>query len=108
LEQQRHMFNALESLGFTYDECHSLRRISMTLRRWFELECGNGSDYASWAIERDDNGEGPPFMVTHHYAHGNGKDTVSRRRIPDREAGARKRLERIVSERNKRHVAAGS
>ena len=95
-EQQHHMFNALQSLGFTYDEATKLRRISMTLRRWFELECGDGNDYGSWAIERGENGDGRPFMVHHHYRHGQGKDTVTRTPIADREAGARKRLSAIL------------
>lgn len=59
----------LRDLGFTADECDALRRISRTLRRWFTLECGSGNDRGSWAIERDDNGDGPPFMVRHHYTH---------------------------------------
>ena len=101
-ENYRHMMGALEQLGFTYDERNALRRISMTLHRWHELECGYGNQYESWAIERDDNGDGPPYMVHHHYRHGNGKDTVSRRRIADRETGARKRLERIIKARNAR------
>ena len=32
---------ALQSLGFDLDEAIQLRRISMTLHRWHELECGN-------------------------------------------------------------------
>lgn len=144
-EQRRRMLNALESLGFTPDECDKLRRISMTLRRWFELECGNSNDYGSWAIERDDNGDGPPFMVHHHYSREyavtcltdegervpasnskifrtyesakayadtvapsrlpevKSKDTTTRTRIADREAGARKRLAAIIEARNKRN-----
>ena len=106
-EQQHHMFNALQSLGFTYDEATKLRRISMTLRRWFELECGDGNDYGSWAIERGENGDGRPFMVHHHYRHGQGKDTVTRTPIADREAGARKRLNTILSARNARSYVNG-
>jgi hypothetical protein len=97
LENYRHMMAALESLGFDYQEREQLRRISMTLHRWHELECGDGNEYGSWAIERDDNGDGPPFMVHHHYRHGQGKDTVTRWRIPDRETGARKRLSAIIA-----------
>lgn len=68
----------------------------MTLHRWHELECGASNEWGSWSIERDDNGDGPPFMVHHHYVHGHGKDTVTRTRIADREAGARKRLAKIM------------
>ena len=100
-ERLTHQADALRQLGFTQHEAEQLRRISMTLQRWFELECGNSNDYGSWAIERDENGDGPPFMVHHRYRHGAGKDTVSRMRIPDREAGARKRLALIVDTCNK-------
>lgn len=96
-EQRAHYYAALQSLGFTWGECEQLRRISMTLRRWHELECGDGNEYGSWAIERDDNGDGPPYMVHHHYRHGQGKDTVTRTRIPDREKGAKKRLLSIIN-----------
>jgi hypothetical protein len=43
------LFSRLQNMGFTYDEAVSLRRIEMTLQRWAERECGDGSD---WAIER--------------------------------------------------------
>lgn len=43
------LFARLQSMGFTYDEAAALRRIEMTLQRWAERECGDGSD---WAIER--------------------------------------------------------
>lgn len=94
--------DTLRELGFTRDEAEALRRISMTLHRWHELECGDGNEYGSWAIERDDNGDGPPYMVRHHYMHGRGKDTVTRTRIPDREKGALKRLQAIFAARTTR------
>ena len=103
-ERQMRQAETLRQLGFTQDEAQQLRRISMTLQRWFEQECGNSNDYGSWAIERDENGEGPPFMVHHHYRHGNGTDSVTRTPIPDREAGARKRLAGIIRARNERTV----
>lgn len=99
-----HQESALLSLGFTSTEAEQLRRISMTLHRWYEQECGDSNDYGSWAIERDDNGDGPPFMVHHHYRHGRGKDTVTRTRIADREKGAIKRLKGIVAARNARYL----
>jgi hypothetical protein len=95
-EQMHRTFSALESLGFTFDECEKLRRISMTLRRWFELECGNGDDRRSWAIERDETTE-IPYMVTHHQ---DGKTT--RHRVADRETGARRRLSAIIHAVNER------
>jgi len=90
-QELHHTFNALQSIGFTFDECEKLRRISMTLRRWHELECGNGNDHASWAIERDEETE-VPYMVTHHYS----QNKPSRRRVADRETGAKKRLAKIL------------
>jgi hypothetical protein len=34
---------ALETAGISYDDAAQLRRISMTLHRWHELECGDGN-----------------------------------------------------------------
>lgn len=90
-ENRHRMYNALQSLGFTFDECEKLRRISMTLHRWHELECGNSNDYASWAIERDEETE-IPYLVTHHYS----QNKPSRRRVADRETGAKKRLAKLL------------
>jgi len=95
-EQLHHTFNALQSLGFTFDECEKMRRISMTLRRWFELECGNSDGPREWCIERDENEK--PFFVTRY--HGKEKTTETRTPTPDREAGARRRLEAIIRARN--------
>jgi hypothetical protein len=94
-EEMHRTYSTLQTLGFTFDECEKLRRISMTLRRWFELECGNSNDWASWAIERDEETE-VPYMVTHD--HRNGK--TNRYKVADRETGARRRLEAIVHARN--------
>lgn len=91
-----HQQNRLMALGISFADADSLRRISMTLHRWFELECGDSNAYGSWAIERDDTTE-RPFMVHHHYRHGSGTDGVSRTPIADRESGARKRLATIMA-----------
>lgn len=40
--------------GIGLDDAEALRRISMTLQRWSELECGNSNTYGSWAIEREE------------------------------------------------------
>jgi len=82
-------------IAATWDDANTLRRAELTLQRWAELECGDGNEWGSWAIERDDTGEGPPYMVHHHYAHGAGKDRVTRTRIPDREAGALRRVAEV-------------
>lgn len=95
------LFSRLQSAGFTYDESWSLRRIEMTLHRWAELECGDGNDYCSWAIERDET-TGKPYRCVYPNS---GK--MRRTRIADREQGALKRAYAIVAERNKRAYAAG-
>jgi len=43
------LFSRLAILGFSVAESVTLRRCEMTLKRWAERECGDGSD---WAIER--------------------------------------------------------
>lgn len=90
-----HLIRRLESAGFSFDEAMKLRRIEKTLQRWSELECGNGNDYASWAIERDEETE-KPYMVRHIYSHGNGQDRTIKTPIADREKGALKRLAKIM------------
>jgi len=73
----------------------ALRKISMTLHRWHELECGDSNEHGSWAIERDgDEPDSKPYMVRHSYR-GDGK--TYRSPIPDRETGARKRLAKIMT-----------
>lgn len=90
-ENRHRTYNALQALGFTFDECEKLRRISMTLHRWHELECGNSNNWASWAIERDEETD-IPYLVTHHY----NQNKPTRRRVADRETGAKKRLAAIL------------
>ena len=82
--RQTHLYNTLRSLGFDDADCGALRRVSRTLRRWFELECGN-----EWgAIERDEK-TGKPYFRSAHDSH--------KIRVVDREAGAMRRLERIMA-----------
>jgi hypothetical protein len=94
---ERYMWisKALGSYGLSDVEVQQLIRCERTLGRWDELECGDGNDYGSWAIERDED-TGKPFMVHHHYRHGNGKDYTTRTPIADREAGAIKRAKAIA------------
>lgn len=87
------LFAKLAGLGFTYDESTALRRIEMTLARWAERECGDGSD---WAIERDEV-TGKPFNTYH------GEGNAKRYPIADKEAGALRRLGKIVANRNTRN-----
>ena len=86
----------MELYGVNFEDRNALRRIEMTLSRWSEAECGNSNDYGAWAIERDETTE-RPYMVRHHYWHGQGKDTTTRTPIPDREKGARRRAEAIMA-----------
>ena len=96
-EDLHHQRTRLAALGIPCGDAETLRRISMTLHRWAELECGDSNDYGSWCIERDDNSDGPPFRVHHHYAHGLCKDTVTRTPVADRERGALRRLTVLMS-----------
>lgn len=104
------MFNRLYGLGVIPGDALALRRISMTLHRWHELECGDGNDHGSWYITRgykdssmpephrfrhDDDGK--PYLEHHHYMHGRGKDTVHYIPLADRERGAKKRLAKIMA-----------
>ena len=92
IERTARFFTQMEMLGFSYSEAQALRRAEMTLQRWFEKECGDSNDYNSWAIERDEQTD-KPFMVVHPHSGGKSR----RYPVADREAGARKRVERIMS-----------
>jgi hypothetical protein len=88
--------NALCALGFTSEEAAALQRISNTLQRWYLHEAG--TDYG--AIERDDETDKPRFYWEH-------KGKRYSRPIPDREAGAKKRLARIIDTCNKARTSSG-
>ncbi len=84
------MLRRLESLGIAGEDAEALRRISMTLHRWHELECGTEHG----AIERDEKTGKPMwrgsvgrfgYAVAVGYA------------VADREAGALKRLGVIMA-----------
>lgn len=93
-----HLYRNLEALGIDYDTAQTLRRISMTLRRWFELECGTENAVgSSISIEREggtDDGK-PIQRVAYHM---NGRYQETKTAIPDRETGARKRLAKIMAQ----------
>jgi hypothetical protein len=113
LNRKYDCIDALQSAGINYEDACALRRISMTLHRWHELECGDGNDYGSWSIVRghkgkgkttetfrptfDHDDDGRPYLEHHHYLHGRGKDYVSYTALADRERGARKRLDAIMA-----------
>jgi hypothetical protein len=74
----------LVSLGIRYRDAVALRRISMTLHRWHELECGTDTG----AIERDE-ATGKAYWLNSY--------SGSRYPMADREGGALKRLSRIMA-----------
>ena len=96
---------ALCDAGISFQDAHALRRISMTLHLWHELECGDGNQHGSWCITRgrkngkafEHDDDGKPYLEHHHYMHGHGKDSVSYTAMPDRERGAIKRLDAIMA-----------
>lgn len=77
-----------------YDDANTLRRAQLTLHRWAELECGDGNNYASWAIERDETGK--PFLCT--YPHNVHPSKGTRHLVDDRERGALRRVAAICKE----------
>lgn len=88
------MIKCLENLGFTYDQAHKLRRISMALNRWFEMECGTSNDAGTnFLIERDET-TGKPFKRIQYNS--GGKWIDRKYPVADREKGARKRLDEIM------------
>jgi hypothetical protein len=91
----------LIAAGIAYDDAQALRRVSMTLHRWHELECGDSNDYSSWVITRGrkENGtfihdeKGKPFLERHVH----GLNVAKYESIGDRESGALKRLAAIMA-----------
>lgn len=77
------MLGRLERLGISSNDAWTLRRISMTLHRWHEMECGTDNG----CIERDD-ATNKPYWVSSYNGH--------RSPMPDRERGAIKRLDAIM------------
>ena len=106
------MLNRLQEAGIDRDDAWALRRVSMTLHRWHELECGDGNGYASWCItrgrkERAKDATGQPFGKCVFVHDEDGKPFLERHvhsekearyeAIPDRERGAMKRLAKIMA-----------
>src|SRR3990172_3538068 len=82
------------NVSLNFEDANTLRRAQLTLHRWAELECGDGNDYSSWAIERDEETSLPYFC---RYPH-TGKSY--RTRIADREAGALRRITEVCHRNN--------
>ena len=83
--RQTQQENTLVTLGFSREQAEQLRRISMTLQKWYERECGTDSG----CIERDETTDKPYWV---YY----GGEKPRRFAIPDRETGAIKRLSTIM------------
>lgn len=79
--------DTLRALGFTQQEAEQLRRISMTLQRWHELECGIDGG----CVERDEE-TGKTYWRSAH--------TGKLWPYADRETGARKRLAAVIGRCN--------
>lgn len=90
-KERYEVLHRLDRLGIAYEDACALRRIALTLRHWFELECGDGNDYCSWSIERDEITDKPYRVVYPN------QGKAYRRAIPDKETGARKRLAAILA-----------
>jgi hypothetical protein len=90
-QEYRRFYESLEKLGIDEETADKLRRIEMTLSRWSEQVCGNSDNYKSWSIERDEETQIPYMCIYPHQ----GKSY--KYKIPDRETGALKRLESIMS-----------
>jgi hypothetical protein len=84
------MNNALMALGFSFDECEQLRRISLTLHHWAERECNEDietrDDGSAWLTPRSRQTSEVPGKAY---------------RIPNREAGALRRLTGIIASRKR-------
>lgn len=75
-----------DTLGLSTEDAETLFRAERTLCRWAELECGDGNDWASWSIERDEETEVPYFVTYPHTGQS------YRRKVADRERGALRRI----------------
>lgn len=89
LKQYIHISNHLE---ISLDNVWIFRRKAMTLHNWFEKECGDSNNFASWCIERDPQTD-KPFLVTYPNS---GK--THQHAIPDMEKGARKAIAKLCTE----------
>lgn len=88
-KQTYEMLSRLQDIGILPADRLELRRISMTLHRWHELECGTDSG----CIERQgEQCSGRPMWT---YCTRDGKRHSHP--IPDREAGALKRPAKIMA-----------
>ena len=105
LNRKYDCIDALQSAGVSYEDACALRRISMTLHRWHELECGDSNQWNSFCLVRGErvkcwdgskgfvhDDAGKPYLEAHHNSGG-----TSYTLQPDRERGALKRLAAIMA-----------
>jgi hypothetical protein len=89
-KKQAQQFDRLiNRLNIGYEDLNALLKAERTLHRWSELECGDGNDYMSWSIERDEETDKPFRCVYPH------KGESRRYPIPDREKATLKRVAAI-------------
>jgi len=88
-QKWHNFYEKLNRLGISNNDANLLRKIEMTLHRWCEREC-NGE------IERN---EDTNKVYSNSPAYINGySDKNFQSQIPDRETGALKRLDKIMSQ----------
>ncbi len=92
----------LTRLGIEYSDAETLRRIAMTLRNWFELECGSSNDRVSVSIEREGGTDDGKPMRRVQYMGPNNVWIDRAYPIADREKGARKRLAQVMANYKRR------
>jgi hypothetical protein len=91
-KERYEVMTRLGNLGIAYADACALRRISLTLRRWFELECGDGHGH----IERDEETGRPRYHRDNH-SYIDPHDPRAWSCIADRETGAQVRLSKIMA-----------
>lgn len=79
---------AERGIAIALAEALTLRRAQLTLHRWDESEWGNSSGSVSWVVCRDGT-TGKPYLETYT------QEGTTKRPIPDREAGAHRRVDAV-------------
>jgi len=83
------LMTRVEPFGIDADTLETLLKAERTLHRWAVLECGDGNNFASWSIQRDDKTDKPFRCVYPH------RGESYRVPIADRETAALKRVKAI-------------
>ena len=85
-KERYEVISRLQKLGIDYDTAQQLRRISLTLQRWFEKECGTDNG----CIERDE-ATGKPYWRYSNFDH-----PLTKYPVRDMEKSALARLRSIM------------